>query len=141
MAVGHARDPWMMYVPIYHAQSNRAGKMRDRGDERDERRTGERPEGDLDRGNVSATGCRLASEIQNWLLRRVGDVHAARNKPAGGCRWTNGGERSTQNGKEEKKSREKRRELPRANCSTRQSRFRDLPSREFLLSCPNCKCK
>lgn len=66
----------------------------------------ERSEGDLDRGNVSATGCRLASEIQNWLLRRVGDVHAARNKPAGGCWWTNGGERSTQNGKEEKKSRE-----------------------------------
>lgn len=38
----HARNPWVMYVPIYHAQSNRAGKMRNRGDERDERGERER---------------------------------------------------------------------------------------------------
>lgn len=101
--------PWMMYVPIYRTRRNHAGKMRNRGNERDERRTEKKSEGALNRGNVSATGCRLVSKIQNWLPRRVGDVHAARNKPAGGCCWTNGGGQARRTGKKRRKV-EKRRE-------------------------------
>lgn len=81
------------------------GTMKETKDER------KKSEGILDRENVSATVCRLTSKIQTWLLRRIGDVQAARNKTAGG--WTNGGGKARRTGKKRRKV-EKRREYRHA---------------------------
>lgn len=103
-------------------------KSRGKPGQRKRRETnGKKSEGALNRGNVSATGYRLASKIQNWLPRRVGDVHAARNKPAGGCCWTNGGGKARRTGKKRRKV-EKRREYRHAPI---QRINQDLPSRKY----------
>lgn len=88
---------------ISHAKKSRGKNEKPRRRKRRERERDERKKSEdhLDRGNLSATGCRLASQIRSWPLRRVGDVHAARNKPAGGC-WTNGGGRAKRERREEK---------------------------------------
>jgi len=76
-----------------------------------------------DRGIVSANGYRLVSEIQSWLLRRVGDVHVARNKPAGGCWWTNGGDKVRRTGKKRRKIEKRRKDRHAPNCSVTISGF------------------
>lgn len=109
------------------------GKNENRGNER---RTEEIGGGITIGGNISATGCRLASEIQSWLLRRVGDVHTARNKPAGGPME---GAEHAETGKKRRKV-EKRREYRHAPIVRHIDQFQDLSPRKFLLLCPN-KCR
>lgn len=71
--VRYAWNPWLTYMSVYHRRRNRS----------DEKGKRKKSEGDLGRGNGKRH--RLPTGFgDSKLLRKVGDVHAARNKPAAG---------------------------------------------------------
>lgn len=140
-AIRHARNSWTMYVPIYHTKKSRGRNEKPRRRKRQER------ERERERRTEEIGGApRSRKRKRHRLSTDFADSKLASTKGRGRPRsqkqtswwlldqWRGG--QSTQNGKEEKKNREERREYRHAPIVRRVNRnFKNFLCRSFFCCC------